>query len=392
MKSIVNEKRYVSIIFTTHLVTSVCLYSIMNNITNNKQKNNNPLIKKCFMINNLEVSDFLNRVEEIPVLDLRSPGEYEAGHIPNAINMPIFNNEERAKVGTAYKQQSKDAAILIGLDIVGPKMSSMVRKAKSLAVDGEVCLYCWRGGMRSGSVAWLLSTAGLKVTRLVGGYKAYRHYIRDCFSQEVNLVVLGGMTGSGKTDILLEMLKQGHQVLDLEGYANHKGSAFGMLGQPKQPTTEQFENDTYEVWKTFDLTKPVWLEDESRLIGNVAICEPLFEKIRATTVIKIEPTKQHRIERLIRDYAVFDNQLLKDAIARIQKRLGGQNAKLCYEALDKGDYATVADITLNYYDKAYMHGLKKRSGQLVYPLPLESSDPVVNAKVVTDFYSSIKNI
>ena len=199
------------------------------------------------MINNIEASEFLEKAETIPVLDLRSPGEYEDGHITGAINMPLFDDDERAKVGTKYKQVSKEEAMLLGLDIVGPKMSDMVRKAMSLAVNGEICLYCWRGGMRSGSVAWLLSTAGLKVTRLVKGYKAYRHHIREAFSQDVNLIVIGGMTGSGKTDILLEMLEQGHQVLDLEGYANHKGSAFGMLGQEKQPSSEQFENDTYEL-------------------------------------------------------------------------------------------------------------------------------------------------
>ena len=112
--------------------------------------------------------------------------------------------------------------------------------------------------------------------------------------------------------------------------------------------------------------------------------------MRSTTVIKIEPTKQHRIDRLVRDYAVFDNELLKAAVTRIQKRLGGQNAKACFEALDKGDYATVADITLVYYDKAYNHGLEKRGGQQVFPLPLESADPVLNAQKIAEFYN--KNV
>jgi len=341
------------------------------------------------MVKDIKVQEFLEQAESTPVLDLRAPKEFEQGHIPGAISMPLFNDDERAKVGTTYKKVSKDEAVLVGLEIVGPKMADMVRQAKKLAVNNEILIYCWRGGMRSGSVAWLLSTAGLKVKRLVKGYKAYRTYIRQSFSQEMNLVVVGGMTGSGKTDILLEMLNQGQQVLDLEGYAHHKGSAFGMLGQAPQPTTEQFENDTYEKWKTFDFSKPVWIEDESKLIGRVAICEPLFERMRSTMVVKIEPTKQHRIERLVRDYSVFDDELLRGAIKKIEKRLGGQNAKLCYDALDIGDYSVVADLTLNYYDRAYLHGLEKRENQAVYPLPLESADPVVNARKVTEFYSTI---
>ena len=341
------------------------------------------------MVKNLNIQDFLKQAEILPVLDLRSPSEFEDGHMVGAINMPLFDDAERAQVGTTYKQVSQDVAVLVGLEIVGPKMADMVRKAKSIAVDGEIMLYCWRGGMRSGSVAWLLSTAGLKVRRLVKGYKAYRRYIRNSFSQDVNLIVLGGMTGSGKTDILIEMIEQGHQVIDLEGYANHKGSSFGMLGQKKQPSSEQFENDTYELWKTFDLTKPVWLEDESKLIGSVAICEPLYLKMRSTNVIKIEPTKQHRIDRLVRDYAVFDIELLKAAVKRIEKRLGRQNATACFKSLDCGDYATVADLTLVYYDKAYLHGLTKRGDQNVFTLSLDSPDPALNAQLISDFYNSI---
>jgi tRNA 2-selenouridine synthase len=337
----------------------------------------------------VQCEEFLQQAEFTPILDIRAPSEFAQGHIPGAINMPLFSDEERAKVGTAYKKVSKEEAILIGLDIVGPKLSAMVKQAKKVAVNNKVLVYCWRGGMRSESVAWLLSTAGLKVKRLSKGYKAYRAHIRSSFAQDMNLVVMGGMTGSGKTDILLKMLEQGQQVLDLEGYANHKGSVFGTLGQQPQPTSEQFENDTYEIWKTFDFSKPIWVEDESKMIGHVAICDPLFKKMRNATVIKIEAIKQHRIDRLIRDYTGFDDELLRDAIHKIEKRLGGQNTKACYEALDVREYSVVADIALKYYDKAYLYGLEKRDEKKIYTLPLESTDPVVNARKVTEFYSTI---
>jgi tRNA 2-selenouridine synthase len=178
----------------------------------------------------------------LPMLDVRSPGEFARGHIPGAQNIPLFDNEGRAEVGTIYKQKGKQPAILRGLELVGPNMATMAERGRLTAIDNTVFVHCWRGGMRSGSVAWLLESYGVKVFTLKGGYKAFRRYMQQQFEAPKNLLVLGGRTGSQKTTWLHALQGDGEQVIDLEGLACHKGSSFGMLGEHPQPTQEQFEN------------------------------------------------------------------------------------------------------------------------------------------------------
>ncbi len=338
------------------------------------------------MITKLSAQDFLEKGKAIPMIDVRTPAEFEQGHIPGAINIPIFTNEERVQVGTKYKRSSKDAAVLLGLELVGPKLSVFVRRAKKVAVDGEILIHCWRGGMRSGSMAWLFDTAGLKPSILVGGYKAYRKCIRKSFSQPTNLVVIGGYTGSGKTEVLHKLTDMNEQVLDLEGVANHKGSAFGALGQADQPTTEQYENDLAQIWLNFDHTKPIWTEDESRSVGSVSINDDLFEQMRKAPLLAIIIPKSERIKRLVKEYACFDIEVLKQMCKKIEKRLGGLKVKKAFDSLDQGDFATVADITLDYYDKAYGYGLDTRTTQKVYRLEIEKDEPLENAKFLIDYF------
>ncbi|MRT92202.1 tRNA 2-selenouridine(34) synthase MnmH [Ancylomarina sp. 16SWW S1-10-2] len=342
------------------------------------------------MITKLSAKEFLEKGKTIPMIDVRTPAEFEDGHIPDAINIPIFTNEERAQVGTKYKRSSKDAAILLGLELVGPKLSIFVRRAKKVAVNGEILIHCWRGGMRSSSMAWLFETAGLKPSLLVGGYKAYRHHIRNAFSEPTNLVVIGGYTGSGKTEILHKLTEMNEQVVDLEGLANHKGSAFGALGQADQPTTEQYENDLAKIWSGFDHTKPIWTEDESHSVGSVWINDALFSQMRKAPVLAIIIPKSERIKRLVKEYACFDIEQLKQLCKKIEKRLGGLRVKRAFESLDHGDFATVADITLDYYDKAYGHGLDTRTTQKVYRIEIEKDEPLENAKLLIDYFKKLK--
>lgn len=337
------------------------------------------------MITKLSAQDFLEKGETIPMIDVRTPAEFEQGHIPGAINIPIFTNEERVQVGTKYKRSSKDAAVLLGLELVGPKLSVFVRRAKKIAIDGKILIHCWRGGMRSGSMAWLFETAGLKPSLLVGGYKAYRQYIRKSFSQPTNLIVIGGYTGSGKTEVLHKLIEMDEQVLDLEGVANHKGSAFGALGQADQPTTEQYENNLAKIWLDFDHTKPIWTEDESHSVGSVSINDALFEQMRKAPLLAIIVPKSERIKRLVKEYACFDIDILKQMCKKIEKRLGGLKVKKALESLDQGDFATVADITLDYYDKAYGYGLDTRKTQEVYRLDIEKDEPEANAKFLIEY-------
>jgi tRNA 2-selenouridine synthase len=337
----------------------------------------------------LEPKEFLELGKALPMIDVRTPAEFLNGHIPDAVNIPIFTNEERVLVGTKYKKTGKDAAVLLGLELVGPKLADFVKQATKIAPKREIMVHCWRGGMRSGSMAWLFETAGFKVYLLKGGYKAYRAYIRQQFTEKSKLIVLGGMTGSGKTEILHEMKKQGAQVLDLEGIAHHKGSVFGALGQNNQPTNENFENLLAKVWLDLDSDQPIWVEDESKSIGSVWINDALFQRMRQTVVIKMHIPKSERIKRLVNEYACFDPNVLAQLISKIEKRLGGQNVKLAYECLKIRDYATVADITLTYYDKAYRHGLEKREGQTVHHFYLEKDAPEENAQKVLEFYHSL---
>lgn len=337
----------------------------------------------------LSIEDLLPLTDTIPLIDVRSPAEYELAHIPGACNIPIFDNEERRQVGIKYKVGGKENAILLGLDFVGPKMSGFVREAKKLARNKKILVHCWRGGMRSGSMAWLFETAGLEVIVLKGGYKAYRQYIRKQFLQPAKIVVLGGYTGSGKTEILELLKDSGEQFLDIEGIANHRGSVFGPLGQEEQPSNEQFENNLADVWRKFDFSKTIWVEDESRQLGKVGIPDPLFQKIREAPMIKIVVPKGLREERLVKEYGSFDKTLLHEMIEKIKKRLGGLLTNEAHEALDSGDLMKVASLTLSYYDKAYEFGASKRDTEKVFILEVDKDDPIGNAKEISNLLNKI---
>ncbi len=338
----------------------------------------------------LDPKEFLEMGKTLPMVDVRTAAEFENGHIPGAQNLPIFSNEERVVVGTKYKRAGKDSAVLLGLELVGPKLARFVRQAKKIAPEKKILIHCWRGGMRSGSMAWLFETAGFTVYLLKGGYKAYRAYNRELFADKVEIIILGGMTGSGKTEVLHEMMEAGHQVLDLEGVANHKGSVFGALGQADQPTNENFDNELAQIWSGFDYSRPIWIEDESNAVGTVWINDVLFLKMRNADVISMDIPKEERIKRLVKEYACFDISELKELVLKIEKRLGGLNVNNAFESLDKGDFHTVADITLTYYDKAYLHGQQKRTSQTIYSIALEKDNPKENAKAILEFYSNLK--
>jgi tRNA 2-selenouridine synthase len=311
----------------------------------------------------LNADEFVAKMKEAVVLDIRTPAEFAEGHLQGAISFPLFSDEERVVVGTLYKQQGKDTAVLKGLELVGPKLKKFVLQARKH--PGPLCLYCWRGGMRSSSMAWLLETAGREVYLLEGGYKAYRTYGRDLISSGLKLIMLSGPTGSGKTEILHQLMALGHQVLDLEGLANHRGSSFGGIGQPPQPSTEQFTNLIFEQVMGFDLSKPIWVEGESQAIGRVSILNELFSQMNCCQTIRIDPPRDERIERLLRDYAGFPAGELQRSIENISKRLGGKDTQDTLEALQAGDFRKVTDITLAYYDKGYDFSMARRNTKMI---------------------------
>jgi tRNA 2-selenouridine synthase len=337
------------------------------------------------MAQKINIEEFIQMSKDIPVIDVRSPKEFETGRIPGAFNIPIFNDDERAIVGTTYKQKNRDEAVLKGLEIVGQKLRSFAYTSRKLAKDNKLLVHCWRGGMRSASMAWLFETIGVKTYLLTGGYKAFRKYGKSLLASSKNLIILGGLTGSGKTETLRKIQEKGEQVVDLENIAHHKGSVFGALGQEQQLSNEQFENNLIYEWLSLDISKPIWLEDESHSIGSNWIPNELFSLMRSAPVIKMELDKTIRVKRLVNEYAGFDTQHLENCILRIGKKLGGQNVKQALESLKNDDLNNVADITLHYYDKSYNFGLEQRNNYSVYPIKLENDDPEKNAEILIEF-------
>jgi tRNA 2-selenouridine synthase len=311
------------------------------------------------------------------LLDVRSPGEYTQGHVPGAVSFALFSDAERAAVGTCYKQKGPQQALELGLEFVGPKMAGFVRTARQLAPDRKVTVHCWRGGKRSQSIGWLLRQAGFEVSVLSGGYKQYRRYVLDCFSNvKHKLIVVGGSTGTGKTRILHAMRDAGAQILDLEALAHHKGSAFGFIGEQPQPTVEQFENNLCAALSALDLSQPVWLENESRSIGRVFIPDAFWKYMKEAPLLNVEIPHEARIANLVQDYTVGDKAALQIAFGRIETKLGGLRHKQALEALERNDFATAADIALAYYDKTYQHCLDINVSPDIRHLHFEHGDPV----------------
>ena len=299
------------------------------------------------------------------LIDVRSPAEFEAGHITGSHSLPLFENEERAQVGTIYKNQGKDVAVEKGLELVGPKLLSFVKKARKLSPDKRILLYCWRGGMRSASMAWLLETAGFECSLIEGGYKAYRNYGKSVLEQLERVCIIGGFTGSGKTVVLKTLQELGEQILDIEELAHHRGSTFGAIGQEPQFSNEQFENEVIQRCLELDTSKRIWIEDESRILGKNHIPDELFSVIRNSRVFKLNVPLAERAIHLVEIYGQLDPMDLEAAIRRIERKLGGQHMKVALEALENGNLKEVASIGLKYYDKTYSFGLSKRNPESV---------------------------
>jgi len=342
------------------------------------------------MAESLSASRFLD-TEDLVCLDVRSPGEFADGHIPGAHNLPLFSDSERAEVGTVYKQVGADEALLLGLEFVGPKMAELIRQARRLSpYSQKVRMYCFRGGQRSQSVAWLLEKAGFEVELLQGGYKAYRRYVLDSFAEPQEFMVLSGCTGSGKTRVLHLLAEKGHQVIDLEGLAHHRGSAFGGYHQPDTLTVEMFQNNLHSRWGNLDRNRPVWVEDECRTLGRMIIPDDFWSQMRAGPVVYLDVPLERRVQFLVEEYGHYDQELLCSSVDRIKKRLGGLRHQKCRQALQDRDYAEVVRICLNYYDEAYLYSLHKRAPEPLWTLPTDTADPQQNAESLIEFFKEAR--
>lgn len=336
----------------------------------------------------LDVEDFVARSRIQPVIDVRTPAEFADGHVPDAINLPLFSDEERAIIGTVYAESGRQAAMLEALDVVGPTMRRLVESAMDAVDCEDVLMHCWRGGMRSESVSWLLSFFGYRVRRLRGGYKAFRRFVRDTFATTRPIRILGGLTGSGKTDVLHALRDRGEQIIDLEGLARHRGSVFGGLGR-RQPTQQQFENDLALQWDALDPGRPVWLEDESRRIGDLGIPNALFDQMQTAPTLVLDVPDAGRLDRLVDLYGAFDESDLHDALDYIRKRLGGLRTQQAHAAISTGHLRRACRIILTYYDDAYRHGLDQRHDDAVQVLSVDTSDADAIVDQVLDHASPL---
>ena len=297
-----------------------------------------------------------------PVLDVRSPGEYGQGHIPGAVNLPLFDDNGRAEIGTLYKQQGRTEAVRRGLALVGPRLAELSGHLQELAAQSPglpLRIHCWRGGMRSGSVAWLAGTLDLPVLLLAGGYKAWRQWVLRQFERPWPLRLLGGRTGSGKTELLLALRQRGVAVIDLEGRAHHRGSSFGGLGQPPQPSTEHYENLLAADLVLLEGAAEIWLEAESVQVGCCRIPAGLWRQMKQAPLLEVRRPIEARVAHLVRLYGVQDPAGLAEATARIARRLGPQRTAAALAAIDARDWAVASRQMLDYYDRCYDHELER---------------------------------
>ncbi len=349
-------------------------------------------------IKKITVEDLLQLSKQHPVLDVRSPGEYKHAHIRSAYSLPLFSDEERKIIGTAYKQASREKAIKLGLDFFGVKMRTMVEDVEKIVAGyglrvgdltqnqqpvtrNRAIVHCWRGGMRSSAVAWLLDFYGFEVYLLEGGYKAYRNWVLSQFEKDYQFNIIGGYTGSGKTELLHALQQKDHAVIDLEAMASHKGSAFGALGQPPQPTQEMFENSLAESLHQ-NKESCFWLEDESQRIGNLNIPHGFWRHMRAKPVYFLDIPFEERLDHITKGYGAIEKEHLVNAIIRIKKRLGPLETKTAIGFLIEDDTRECFRILLNYYDKTYLKGLEKRENlpELLNKIPCSSVDAISNTE------------
>lgn len=366
-----------------HILSS-CSF-IANRFTENLKfyKHSLQIVNFGNMIQETHIHDFFS--SGLPLIDVRSPGEFLRGHIPGAFNIPLFSDEERSQIGTLYTRVSAEKAMEKGLEFAEPKRQWYLDEACKAAPGGNVAVHCWRGGLRSRSFARHLGENGFKRVELIkGGYKAYRRQVLAYFGNPLNLVIIGGYTGSGKTEILGTLASLGEQTIDLEGIACHKGSSFGAIGCGPQPTTEQFENNLFNAFRNFDSNRPVWLEDESHNIGGVNLPLPLWQQMQKSRTWFLRVPREMRAMRLVSGYAGFGPGVLTEAISRISRRMGHANSIKAAGLVGEGQYHEAALLILAYYDKSYERALRLHSRSDIREINLETTDPEINARLLIE--------
>lgn len=292
------------------------------------------------------------------IVDARTPLEFSEDRIPGAINVPILTDPERIEIGIIYKEQGPLAARKRGLELTCHRFPSIAATVREAADGKPALVYCWRGGLRSESVAMLLDMTGYPAIKLKGGYKSFRNSVSAFFAGlrlPVQLIVLHGMTGSGKTEFLKRLAPERWTVIDLEGVARHRGSAFGSLGMGDQPSQKRFETTLWDAFRKAPLDRPIVVEGESKRIGRLTLPGNLYEVMAESTKIWCNVSVETRVKRLAAEYACKDfREPMYEALERIRKKLGGPHYDELKEALASWDVEAMAKgLIENYYDRLY---------------------------------------
>lgn len=302
------------------------------------------------------VDEFLNHKEIYIPVDVRSPGEFQDSHIPNAINVPIFSDTERAEIGTIYKQEGQKAAKWRAMELVSPKLPQLLSDIKEIEERGKKpLLYCWRGGMRSQSIAHFAMMSGLHIQRLDGGFRSFREYVVEHIPTIIpeQAIVIYGLTGTGKTDILHALKEKGYPVLDLEGYANHKGSVFGAVSGQTPHNQKMFDALLYEDLQKMKGSKYFFMEGESKRIGHAVQPPELYEKKNKGIHIRVDSTLETRVERIYAQYVEETDafhERVQDALSRIMKRIKQVDIQQqLLQLLEERDYKEMIRLLMVYY-------------------------------------------
>ena len=328
------------------------------------------------------------------IIDARSPSEFAEDHIPGAINLPVLDDEERAKVGTMYKQMSAFKARKLGAALIARNVASML-EGPLADFDGSFhpLIYCWRGGLRSQSVATIFNKVGWRVGLLDGGYKRYRKHVMttlDAVAPKVDCRILTGFTGMAKTRILHRMRERGFQVIDLEGLANHKGSLLGDALGEAQPTQKWFESQLVHELSALDLGQPLWLESESNAIGQLHIPAGLWKQMGKAKVVEIKSSVPSRVSYLLEDYDYFceNGAFLKERLGFLKRLRGGTTVSRWFDCIDSGRWEELVEsLLVDHYDLSYAKSMEKSDERVVKSYDLDQLD----AAHMDDFISKLEN-
>ena len=320
------------------------------------------------------------------LVDARSPLEFAEATIPGAVNVPLLDNEQRRDVGTLYQRQGKQAARQLGIKLVSPRIPELVDRVLAARSPGSppVVVFCWRGGMRSRALTQFLDLAGVPARQILGGHKAFRKHVSNFFEQArwSRLIVLRGLTGVGKTVILHRLQKAGWPVLDLEGLANHRGSAFGNLGLLPQPSQKMFEALLWDDLRHYPEGSYVLAEGESRHIGRLVQPPKFFESLQKEVSVWIEAPLEARVRNILADYPVCDElkREFSAPINALKERLGKDVVHELLDLLETCRWEElVRELMIRYYDPLYRHTLPERRIEVEISAPEGSLRPVQDA-------------